>query len=95
MHCLIPAALFPEWLLFVGCKEVSTAGPFRAGVPRVLFEGLYVGSTLRSYDVTHDGEFILVRRESEPPDQRVTKLTVMLGWGEELKRRVPRANTIH
>jgi Tol biopolymer transport system component len=56
---------------------------------RELFEGRYVTSTpLRSYDLTPEGHFIMMRI-GDPPDQRVTKLNVVLGWGEELKRRVP------
>ncbi len=70
--------------------EISNAGGFRAGAPHVLFDGPYTGSTpLRSYDVTSDGQFIMVRQDGPPSDQRVTQLNVVLGWGEELRRRVP------
>jgi hypothetical protein len=69
--------------------DVSTTGDFKASNPRLLFEGPYGRTTpLRSYDVTPDGQFIM-RRSQPPPDQPVTTLNVVLGWAEELKRRVP------
>jgi hypothetical protein len=37
--------------------------------------------------VTPDGHFIMNRRQP-PPDQPVTTLNVVLGWGEELKAKV-------
>lgn len=69
--------------------DIAATDGFRAGAPRQLFEGAYTSSTpLRSYDVTPDGQFIMAK-QGTPPDQRVTKLNVVLGWAEELKRRVP------
>jgi Tol biopolymer transport system component len=69
--------------------DVSTTGEFKAGAPRVLFEGPYQSSVpVRSFDVTPDGQFIMVRTQ-DPPDQPVTRVNVVLGWAEELKRRVP------
>jgi serine/threonine-protein kinase len=69
--------------------DVSTTGEFKAGAPRVLFEGPYQASVpVRSFDVTPDGQFIMVRTQ-DPPDQPVTRVNVVLGWAEELKRRVP------
>lgn len=76
--------------------DVTTGagGSLQFGEPRKLFGGPYIGSTpLRSYDVTADGRFIMVRPEGETPDQRVTKLTVILGWGEQLRRRMAGATT--
>jgi serine/threonine-protein kinase len=71
--------------------EVSVSGPaLSVGIPRKLFSGRYsISSPTRTYDVTADGRFTLLRWEGENPDERVTKLHVLLGWGEELKRRVP------
>jgi hypothetical protein len=57
--------------------NVSTAG--EASGHRVLFEGPYVTTGLRSYGVTPDGEFIMKKYEENPPDQRVTRLNVVLG----------------
>ncbi|MEO8097383.1 MAG: protein kinase [Acidobacteriota bacterium] len=73
----------------VNAVEISSQDGSRVGAPRVLFEGPYQSSTpLRSYDMTSDGQFIMMR-VGEEPDQKVTKLNVVLGWAEELKRRVP------
>jgi hypothetical protein len=69
--------------------DFSTTGDFKASVPHLLFEGSYpTTGPLRSYDVTPDGQFIMSRWRF-PPDQPVTTLNVVLGWAEELKRRVP------
>jgi eukaryotic-like serine/threonine-protein kinase len=69
--------------------DFSTAGDFKASDPHLLFEGPYATAIpLRSYDVTPNGQFIMSRTEN-PPDQAVTNLNVVIGWGEELKRRVP------
>ena len=70
--------------------DVSTDGNFKAGSPHARFEaGPYSRSTpLRSYDVTSDGQFIMSRRQT-PPDQPVTKLNIVFGWADELKRLVP------
>ena len=69
--------------------DVSTTGDFKHSVPRQLFEGPYLNTIpLRSYDVTADGQFIMVRQQP-PPDQPVTTLNVVLGWAEELKAKVP------
>jgi eukaryotic-like serine/threonine-protein kinase len=69
--------------------DFSTTGEFKAGSPHLLFEGPYFSTTpLRSYDVTPDGQFIMARQQ-RVPDQPVAKLNVVLGWADELKRRVP------
>ncbi len=68
--------------------EISSADGSSVGPPRTLFEGPYVITfPSRSYDVTPDGQFLMVHNGT-PPDQKVTQLHVVLGWGEELKRRV-------
>jgi serine/threonine-protein kinase len=68
--------------------DISAAGI--PGTPKALFRGAYATTTpVRSYDVTSRGEFIMARPSSgEPIDQRVTKLTVVIGWGAEVNRRV-------
>jgi serine/threonine-protein kinase len=70
--------------------DVSLSGEFKAGKPHRLFDATaYPGSApLRSYDVTPDGQFIM-NHIQEGPDQAVTKLNIVLGWANELKRRVP------
>ena len=70
--------------------DFSNSGSSRVAAPRVLFHGPYESTTpMRSYDVTQDGQFLMERREGTDPDERVTKLNVVLGWGEELQRKVP------
>jgi hypothetical protein len=44
---------------------------------------------LRSYDITPDGQHFIMLRKEPRPGQRVTKLTVVLNWFDELRRRVP------
>ena len=69
--------------------DFAAGREFEVHVPHKLFEGRWMFSTpLRSYDVTPDGYFLMERLE-DPPDQRVTKLNVVLNWFEELKRRAP------
>jgi serine/threonine-protein kinase len=70
--------------------DVSLSGEFKAGKPQRLFDATAYPATapLRSYDVTPDGQFIMSHIQ-EGPDQPVTKLNIVLGWANELKRRVP------
>jgi eukaryotic-like serine/threonine-protein kinase len=85
-----PKGIAPNTTTAIVAAEISNAGGFRVGAQYVLFDGSYIGSTpLRSYDLTSDGQFIMVRQEGNPPDQRITQLNVVLGWGQDLKRRVP------
>ena len=55
---------------------------FRAGTPRLLFAGRYASS----YDVAPDGRFVMVTEDESPPE---TQLNVLLGWFDDLRRRVP------
>ncbi len=67
--------------------DVTTSPTFRASPARVLFRRrISAGSPLRHYDVTPDGRRFLVLAPGETPDQRVTRLNVVLNWSEELKR---------
>jgi serine/threonine-protein kinase len=70
--------------------DLSLSGEFGAGKPHLLFDATAypVSTPLRSYDVTPEGQFIMSRR-IEGPDQSVTKLNIVLGWANELKRHVP------
>jgi Tol biopolymer transport system component len=69
--------------------DVSTTGDFKAGIAHQLFEGPYFPTVrIRSYDVTPDGAFIMLR-QTRPPDQPVTSLNVVLGWASQLKTTVP------
>jgi serine/threonine-protein kinase len=66
--------------------EVETKPTFRAGKPRMLFEGPYLGS----YDVAPDGSRFLMIKE-DPAESGPTHVNVVLNWFEEVKRRVPGA----
>jgi hypothetical protein len=72
--------------------DLAPGGTFKAGVPRTLFEGgPGPASATRSYDVYPDGQHFIMNKYDEFPDQRVTRLNLVLNWFEELKRRVPRS----
>jgi len=68
--------------------DITTEPTFRAGNPRLLFEGSYLGGTGNRafYDVTPDGQrFVMVQTQQGPGAQ----INVVLNWFEELKRLVP------
>ena len=76
---------------------VRTDPSFQAGRPQVLWEGDYMfgpssscgikGATTTSYDVSPDGERLLMIRESDQ-DLYATRIVVVLNWVEELKRKM-------
>ena len=45
----------------------------------------------RSYDVTLDGQHFIMQRAEDLPDQRVTRLNVVLNWFDEHRKRVPQS----
>jgi len=60
------------------------------GAPRSLFEGSWLtGGLLPSYDITPDGQHFIMAQPEDLPDQRVTKLNIVLNWFDELRRRAP------
>ena len=73
--------------------------PGSASRPRTLFEGPYFFSdrlgavgTLRTYDVTADGQRFLMMKDFTPSAGGVVpqgQITVVLNWSEELRQRVP------
>jgi Tol biopolymer transport system component len=68
---------------------IRTEPSFRAGTPRVVFEGSFQAGAYDSlsYDVSDDGRrFLMIERDLEStPNQ----LNVVLDWDEELRGRVP------
>ena len=95
------AALNPVWsrdgreLFYVNgdkmmAVEITTAPAFRAGTPRLLFEGRYLLSpnSVAAYDVSSDGQRFL-RVQPMHPDPPANQIHVVLNWTEELKRLVP------
>jgi serine/threonine-protein kinase len=69
--------------------EITTTPAFRAGTPRLLFEGRYMFSPngVAAYDVAADGRFLRV--QPMHPDPPTNQINVVLNWAEELKRLVP------
>jgi serine/threonine-protein kinase len=66
----------------------AVGGAFQAGTPHALFEGAFVSTApVRSYDVTPDGQHLIMLRSEKTPEEHVSRLNVVLHWGEELKRR--------
>jgi serine/threonine-protein kinase len=66
---------------------VETQPAFRAGLPKPLFEATSLGA----YDVAPDGDrFVMVR--SLGPGQGPRTLSVVLGWFEDVTRRVQAGN---
>jgi len=76
----------------VGMRVVRIApgAGFKSGQPRQLFDGDYETATpMRSYDIMPDGQHFIMLRNEPWPDHPVTKLTVVLNWFDELRRRAP------
>jgi len=76
----------------VHAVSISGGPKLRAGTPVLLFEGPFVpaGPTVRGFDVTPDGRFILIRSETTDPNSAAA-VVVVQNWIEELKRLVPLA----
>ena len=75
--------------------DIESREVFRAGTPKLLFEGRYLGGPVGlqpgiGYDVSPDGKrFLMIRADSEP---NAAQLQVVENWFDELRRRVPTAN---
>ncbi len=70
--------------------DVETAPTFRAGRPRVLFEGQFYDFGINCYDVTPDGSrFIMIKED--PAELGPAHVNVVLNWFDEVKRQVPGA----
>ena len=66
--------------------SIQTEPTFKAGTPRLLFEGAYVRGTGRNgYDVDSEGRFLMMKDEEQTSNQ----IHVVLNWFEKLKRLVP------
>ncbi len=70
--------------------DITTEPTFRAGSPRLLFEGSYQSGEIGGafYDVTPDGQrFVMVQAAEQ--EAGAGQINVVLNWFEELKRLVP------
>jgi Tol biopolymer transport system component len=69
--------------------DITTDPGFRAGTPRILFEGAYDFHPARTqdYDVSPYGQrFVMIRRARESAP---TQINVILDWFDELRRHAP------
>ena len=65
--------------------DVQTSPEFRAGTPKILFEGTFGNS----FDVTSDGKRFLMIKPPAISQRSADQVTVVLNWFDELRRRVP------
>ncbi len=65
--------------------DVQTSPMFRAGTPKMLFQGNYANS----YDVAPDGKRFLMIKPPAALQAPTDQVTVVLNWFEELRRRAP------
>jgi Tol biopolymer transport system component len=75
----------------VWAVDVSTGGDFKATKPRLLFrnpEAADWEAGQRTYDVSIDGRFLMVKGESRKP-QPLTEMVLVQNWFEEIKRLDP------
>jgi Tol biopolymer transport system component len=75
--------------------DITTQPAFRAGTPRMLFNGpdyLSISFTRADYDVSPDGQRFLMVKQSEEQGAVQAQIHVLLNWFEELKRLVPTDN---
>ena len=59
--------------------------------PELLFDGRFYHDNQPSYDVTPDGNFIMLQQGDDAPVQAI-ELQIVLDWSEELRRLVPADN---
>ncbi len=66
---------------------IQTRPSFKAGKPRVLFEGFPI-----EYDISPDGQRFLIMKRSgvEGSNAKGGQINVVLNWSQEVDRRVPR-----
>ena len=70
--------------------DVSTRPDLVLSPPRLLFDRRYafgIGVTIPNYDVSPDGDFVMVKSEADSG-----RLNVVLNWFDDLKTRVTPAN---
>ena len=68
--------------------EIETEPAFRRVNERLLFEKFIYFSLGRTYDVTPDGKFVVIKQGYEARSAD-TEVIVVENWFEELKRRAP------
>jgi serine/threonine-protein kinase len=70
--------------------SLDTSAGFKAGLPRMIFEGYVSLISGTNYDVSPDGQrFVMVQGSQTAGAVGPTELRLVLNWFEELKQRVP------
>jgi Tol biopolymer transport system component len=80
--------LFYRWQRRMIAVPIDTTHGLTAGKPVTLFEHDYLVDQLTDYDVSPDGRFLMIKPSVEEQAPRL--LSIVLNWGDELARRVPR-----
>jgi len=82
---------FPDGQRPMMLADVTTGAEFSAGQIRELFAGrFFKGSPARAYDVSPDGQQLLMCKSLNPAEQRVGEIHLTLNWFDELERLVPK-----
>jgi serine/threonine-protein kinase len=71
--------------------EVLRGEEFRTGEAKLLFEGPFPDALGLGFDITRDGQWFLML-ENAATFQPTTILTVVTGFSDELRRRIPRGS---
>jgi hypothetical protein len=71
--------------------EVTPGSPFKAGVPKALFEAPRIGGNGGDpsgwpWDVTSDNQRFIFNRGEESPTQQIPPITVVTNWQSSLKK---------
>jgi len=73
--------------------DIAVEPSFRAGTPRMLFEGKYaVRDALpeTNFDISPDGQrFLMIKNPELTTQSAPAQINVVLNWFEELKAKVP------
>jgi len=75
----------------VWAVDVRKDDDFSPSKPRLLFKNPSAGDSgagYRTYDISSDGRFLMVKSEPQKP-QPLTEMVLVQNWFEELKRLVP------
>lgn len=71
--------------------DIRADGDFVPGKPHLLFEGpeFGLGWPVRSWDISNDGQRLLMVKQEERKSKPVTEMILVQNWYEELKRLCP------
>ena len=87
--------LFYRWRDQFWVVDIRTDRGFISGKPRMLFENAayFLGSPIRTFDVSLDGQRFLMVQKGETKPEPVTEMVLVQNWFEELKRLCPTKET--